>query len=61
MVIVLDTDVEVKRNVISRMAEASMTSMIDDIVNKFSKIARVKHVMAWVMLFIKKCRKRAIN
>ena len=33
---VLDSDVEVKRNVISHMVEACMPSMIDDIVNKFS-------------------------
>ena len=36
-----------------------MPTMIDDIVNKFSKLTKVKHVMAWVMLFIQKCRKQA--
>ena len=36
-----------------------MPCMIDDIVNKFSKLIKVKHVMAWVMLFIQKCRKQA--
>ena len=55
----LDSDVEVKRNVISHMVEASIPSMIDDIVNKFSKLTKVKHVMAWVMLFIQKYRKQA--
>ena len=59
LVPVLDSDVEVKRNAISHMVEASMPSMIDDIVNKFSKLTKVKHVMAWVMLFIRKCRKQA--
>ena len=30
-----------------------MTSLIHDIVNKLTKLAKVKHMMAWVMLFIK--------
>ena len=59
LVPMLDSDVEVKRNVISHMAEASMPSMIDDIVNKFSKLRKVEHVMAWVMLFIQKSRKQS--
>ena len=36
-----------------------MPSLIDDIVNKFSKLTKVEHEMAWVMLFIHKCRKQS--
>ena len=42
LVPLLDDDVEVKRNVISHLVDASMPSMIDDTVSKYSKLIKVE-------------------